>query len=577
MVVTPNRQLLEFSSFFEAVAESISENERGPRPPPEVPVALNAPSLLDSMRILLAEELRAHTNSVESKLELNASALLQLESERKWRTIAEEQVASLESKLELNANALSQLESERNLRALAEEQVASLESKLELNATALTQLESERIWQALAEEQVASLEGKLELNANALSQLESERNGRALAEEQVASLESKLELNENALLQFESERSFRALAEEQVASLESKLELSENALLQFESERNGRALAEEQVAILEGKLELNENARLTVEIELREQAETLALLRSQLSYINEQTQQVEHAHSQLKSEFEQLAVQCQRQQADIDVSRRELDEASCTNDELESKVNTLNARLTQASSAQGLHESEMDSMRVEFDRKLIENESELKRLLLAADELLRDERLRYSDLLAQLSGALSAEQAVTAVLKDDVLRLQAAAEVQATLEGQAQAQAQAEIASAAQAERVRLQTPSDAKKRAPAAFLEAFSSAQPAVIANVEQAPLARLSTAEIEREKHRLAVLSLGTEVAPAKLYFQLLPWQSLKTARISVAANDTGGSVSTLAAFAVATATQQAIDASRTGLSFEQAQVNS
>ena len=534
MVVTPNRQLLEFSSFFEAVAESISENERGPRPPPEVPVALNAPSLLDSMRTLLAEELRAHTNSLESKLELNANAL--------------------------------QLESERNGRALAEEQVASLKSKLELNANALSQLESERNWQAIAEEQVASLESKLELNANALSQLESERNGRVLAEEQVASLEGKLERNANALSQ-------------------------------LESERNGRALAEEQVASLEGKLELNENARHTVEIELREHAESLALLRSQLSHLSEHTQQVEYAHSKLKSEYEQLAVQCQRQQADIDASRRALDEALCTKDELESKVNTLNARLTQASEALGLYEKNMDSLRVEFSEKLQKNESELKRLLLAADELLRDERLHYRDHLAELSGALSAEQAVTAVLKDDVLRLQAAAEVQAALEGQAQAQAQAEIANAAQAqaeianaaqaERVRLQTLSEAqeqtpaKKRAPAAaFLEAFSSAPPVVIANAEQAPQApqaRLSAAEIEREKHRLAVLSLGTEVAPAKLYFQLLPWRSLKTVRISVAANDSGGSVSTLAAFAVATATQQAIDASRTGLSFEQAQVKS
>ena len=491
MVVTPNRQLLEFSSFFEAVAESISENERGPRPPPEVPVALNAPSLLDSMRTLLAEELRAHTNSLESKLELNA---------------------------------------------------------------------------------------------NALSQLESERNGRALAEEQVASLKSKLELNENALSQLESERNWQALAEEQVASLENKLELNENALLQLESERNLRALAEEQVAILESKLELNENARHAVEIELRVHAESLALLRSQFSHLSKHTQQVEHAHSQLKSEYEQLAVQCQRRQEDIDASRRELDEASCAKDELESKVNTLNARLSQASSAQGLYESNMDSMRIEFDRNLKENESKLKRLLLAADELLRDERLRYTDQLAELSGALSAEQAVTAVLKADVLRLQAAAEVQATLEGQAQAQAQAEIASAAQSVRVRLQTPSEtqeqtaAKKRAPAAaFLDAFSSAQPVVIANAEQAPLARLSAAEIEREKHRLAVLSLGTDVAPAKLYFQLLPWRSLKTVRVSVAANDSGGSVSTLAAFAVAAATQQAIDASRTGLSFEQAQVKS
>ena len=521
MVITPNRQLLEFSSFFEAVAESISENERGPRAPPEVPVALNGPSLLDSMRSLLAEELRAHTNSLEGKLELNANTLSQLESERNWRAIAEEQVASLEGKLELNANALSQLESERNLRALAEEHIASLESKLELNANAVSQLESERNWQALSEEQIASLESKLELNANALSQLE--------------------------------------------------------------SERNLRALAEEQVALLEGKFVFNENARLAVEIELREHAESLALLRSQLSHLSEHAQQVEHAHSQLKSEYEQLAVRCQRQQADIDASQRERDDVSCAKDELENKVNTLNAHLAQASSAQASYESNTDSMRIEFGLKLKENDSEFKRLLLAADELLRDERLHYTEQLAELSGALSAEQAVTAGLKDEAMRLHAAAEVQAMLEDQAQAQAQAEIASAAQADLVRVQTLSEAKeqtaakKRAPAAaFLEAFSNAQPALIANAEQAPLARLSAAEIEREKHRLAVLSLGTEVAPAKLYFQLLPWQSLKTARISVSANDAGGSVSTLAAFAVATATQQAIDASRTGLSFEKAQVN-
>jgi hypothetical protein len=903
MSITPQRQLLELGAFFEAVAEGISEGDRGvrPQPKPPQPAALDAPSLLDSMRAMMAEELRGH-----------AKVAPELEGERARRIIAEERVASLETKLERNDIALQQLESERTRRAVAEERVSSLESKLELGASALQQLESERTRRDFAEERVAGLESKLELGASALQQLESERTRRAVAEERVAGLESKLELGENerraletevrdqntalALLRSEFSRlnehaqqlerahselrsehtqiaatqssrqadldasqrerdaanAMRAELQSTIDALNARLtqagnthKLQENnmesvrikftrkledkeaelkrvqnvaderlqlaqqqaaaqlaqlmqahaqalnereraeaaALAAFEAKaqefaKAGIDDAAQSLALSEAQAEL---ARLQASSEAQEQAHAqamiaheraaeaelveseraaeaaLALLRSELKQLSEHVQEGELAHRQLQSEYAQIVAQQQARQADFDTSQRERSEALETQAELERTINSLNASLTQARDAQRLQESDIADLHREFDRKFQQQESELKQSLSAAEIRLTEAQQQFAAQLAELGEAhalaLAAEAALAsakatlqaqsqeyakselisavqaealASAENELARLQALNEQQdqvcallrselsqisahtqqlelahsqlrteyqqsiasspsqqmhllasqrerdeavaakAVLENTlktlnlrlAQSRneqslqesnmdslriefgrkfeenenqlkrlllaaddrlrdvqqksadqltelsdahalslaAQANALSAAQTEIARLQSliaaqEQGAKKRSSAAFLaELPSTPSIVVVANtvvatepspsLEQAPQvpqARLSAAEIEHEKHRLAVLSLGTAIAPAKLYFQLLPWQGLKTARISVAANDASESVGTLTAFAVATATQQAIDASNANISLKQAQVNS
>lgn len=322
---------------------------------------------------------------------------------------------------------------------------------------------------------------------------------------------------------------------------------------------------------------------------------------------------------ELEVDIEQHAAQKARYERQLSAALGERDAAQLKATELERAVAALNARALQHRDEFAALQSHGDSLRIEFGRQLEANEEELKRLLFAADERLRDAQEHATEHLDALDSLLNSERAqhVEALASELELHTQALASAHAAhaqaLSSEREAHAQAlasERANHAQvlaSERqlhaqalaeLRAQVQADASKKrsAPAAFLSALPvtaistpapvpaqveapklearSAQPAAVANSSEPAAAPPSAAEIEREKHRLAVLALGTEVAPAKLYFQLLPWQGLKATRVSVAASRQTSGSDSLTAFAAAAATRQAITSSRAHASVQLAE---
>ncbi len=711
MMTTPNSQLLELGAFFREVVEGIADSQAGRRPPPKAEMpTLDGAVLLDSMRAIVTEELQGLART-QPLLGSDDAALREAQAVAadSARRIEELELAHQQRELalrqQLHERYEEQLQAERSRQALVDERVITLENRLDVNETTRQSLESE-----LRERSDLLAVLRSELNHMHEQAQHLERNHALL----VGQIDEQTERDRQRQAEFDACQAQRdealrafALQEDTVAVLNAELEqarndrqsqqTSANSLrLEFEAkfeERESEALhmllAAEQRAREDRQTYIEQIHQLTEALDaeqlqnaqlkdailvLEAQAENASDVQafaaefqakdqqqqSELSELREALKAGQELAEQLQSELasvqtaavadaERLAEQLRVREEELQVKTAELDGAllgeHARTAELQAEIATLREALDSESAARAAdralleaqlsteqtltvqlqaniarleqeaqHRQQADDRRSELTQALDAERAQTARLkteilqfearVAAAAEantrMLAAVQELSSKQLLELGSALKSEQTLTAQLLADIQALEARSNEQDLALAQAQAAADAdrharlEAQAAAQAReqalieaRSQLQALNDqqeaSRKRASVGFLAGLgetppvdaspSAAQaaiaaapvaPAPVAAAVQAAVAPMSAVELEREQKRLAILSQSTDVATAKLYFQMLPWQGLKTSRISVAANERGDPSGTLAGFAVAAATQQAIDSS-------------
>jgi len=561
MAITTHSQIADFKAFFDAVSDGVTESGGGAylSAPAPSPTASTVPGLadlsvkLDSVRELV-EVLVKRLDSMQAQqpdeeLAVLGAAYARAEAQVQVSTalLAERDEAMAKLWQQMFETVDPLLEAERKLTVQAQARVVELQSQLDSQSPAQAGIDMDALRGLIVDAMRGNLGEQL------LPQVEMERSARVAAETRSE----------------ESSRRFEELqANQRQNDADLRRQLSEAFEPQMESERVRRAQSEERVVELEKRLELNEQARRSAEIDLRDQSESLSILRTELTHLSDNKQQLEWDIAQRSAATEHHEAMRLRLQAELDERNTAFEEVSQKNSRLELLFSEIGLQLTQQKNENVTLGRTVDSLRIDFGKKLEERsreveamgalETELRGLLQSAESKATDEQARHAENLKELNVKLAAERELNeaAVIKLREYEIQ-----------QPTADAAKLKQGAAQAPEFLAALPKPVIRVVPATTvlateLQILSLPSETKVTNF--APVTRVSTETIAREKSRLAVLALGTSVAPAKLYFQSVPWSGLSATTVSVDAVAFGDAENSLTSFAVATATQQAIDAS-------------
>jgi|GEM_PF-2130917 len=561
MAITTHSQIADFKAFFDAISDGVTESGGGAYLPAPSPTASTVPGLadltvtlnsvrelvealvkrLDSMQVLQPDEELAALGAAYARAEAQVQVSTALLAER------DESMAKLWQQMFETVDPL--LEAERKLTVQAQAQVAELQSQLESRSSGLSGIDMAELRALITDAVTVNLGEQLPL------QIEIERSARMSAETRAE--ESARRLEELQSNQRQNDADFRR-------------QVAEAYEPQVESERARRAQCEERIVDLEKRLELNEHARRSAEIDLRDQSESLSILRTELAHLSEHKQQLEWESAQRNAANEHHEAMRLRLQAELDERHSALEEAQRNNTRLEVSFSEIGMQLTQQKNENVVLGRTVDGLRIDFGKKLEERskeaetmgalEAELRRLLQSVETRASAEQISHADNIKELNARLADERELNEAA---VIKLREY-DAQLSTEGATRAKL-----SSGQAPEFLSSLPKSVARVAPLTLAPApesdpFNLSLASQTKAVNFAPVARVSAEAMVREKARLAVLALGTAVAPAKLYFQSVPWAGLAVTTVSVDAVDFGDAENSLASFAVATATQHAIDAS-------------
>jgi len=520
MSITSSRQLVELKGFFEAVSDGIAESDRDLRVEAAVDIEIPADFDWQDLEVpLTVNELMVH---VEPPSTPAAPATVQPEWDERPLLLLENVTAEVLQARAPDKPSAVPAESPPTDWLASIRAVLTEELRLHFNATQAPQLELERA-------------------AKAKNQAQQEDAARRYEELELAFRQSESAIKQEYALRYEA---------------------------QLAAECAHRIKAEERGVELEMKLVEDEAERRSLEIDLRDHTESLSVLRSELGHLSERKQQLEWESTQLKASMEQHENQAARDGANLEALSQESARQTAFLDTREQDLLQLRAELGIAQVQCQTMQQDIDSLRIEFGRKLEERrresdetrgrEADLKAQLAEFKARLHSELAEHSQQLEVLTRDLAAErdQAELKEAELESLRKQQAATKQ--LSAAPSQPRDAFLAALPQA-------PSAALVQQAAALPEPAPINLPPVLEAAPAERIARPSAEQIERERNRLQVLALGTERAPAKLYFQAIPWDGLATpAALAIAASEAGAESNTLTAFVVGLATRQAVDAS-------------
>ena len=584
--ITTRSQIADFKAFFDAVSDGVTESDGGTLLPAPTPVSASASSVvpgladltvtldslrqqvealmtrLDSMQILQSNAEIAARGALDARGTADARAEAEARVAAELRAERDESMARLWQQMFETVDPL--LEAERKLSVQAQTRATELELQLENRSAMASGIDMDALRDLITDAVRGHLGDQL------LPQVEIERSARVAAETRAE--ESARRLEELQSNQRQNDADLRR-------------QLAQTYEPQIESERTRRAQCEERIVELEKRLELDEQARRSAEIDLRDQSESLSILRTELAHLSEHKQQLEWESAQRNAATEQHEAMRLRLQAELDEQRSALEEAQRTITHLQASLSEVNLHLTQQKNENVALGRTVDGLRIDFGKKLEERskeveamgalETELRQALQAAAAKATADRTSYTDNLNELNAKLAVERELNAAaaIKLEQYETQLAAENAAKATARPTATSAGQIPEFLDAlPRSEIRTALPTATSAPTPFNIISASEIP----TTKAAPAPRISAEAMAREKARLAILALGTAAAPAKLYFQSVPWTGLAVATVSVEAVEFGDAKSSLASFAVATATQQAIDASHSIHSSNSSRIN-
>jgi hypothetical protein len=366
-------------------------------------------------------------------------------------------------------------------------------------------------------------------------------------------------------------------------------QLRELYLPQIEQERELRARAEQRVRELE--------------LELRENGETLVVLRSELDHLGARNARLDLMLEEARAELRSLRdsqrlqdAQFQEQQAHLQAARAQLRDAAEREETLRSEATSAKASLAKAL-------KEIESLRIEMGKLLQQRQQDAELMSAREDELreLRSERMRQAEAVqaaqalvaelraenAELRGQLDAWFAERAASETTMASLRTElAQARKELEGlrATVTAATPPMASVAKADGFLQGIPEEpwpaqttpvpgpileSEKQAAALVgsMAAATGSQVTVTTDAAEVAEQPASAEDLERERKRLEILARPLNEVPAKLYFQAIPWEGPpRRLTIGVSRQTLGEDEDrALGSFAVAMATRQAIDSSQ------------
>jgi len=570
MAITTNSQIADFKVFFDAVSDGVTESSGNAYLPAIIPVPSSVPALvdltvaigavrelvdaltrrLDSMQVFHADEEVATRSVSDTRAEIDARISAALLAER------DESVAKLWKQMCETVDPL--LEAERKLSLQAQERANELQSQLDSRTSAVAGMDMEVLRDLIRDAVRGNLGEQL------LPQVELERSARVAAETRAE----------------ESSRRVEELQSNQRRNdVDLRRQVAEAYEPQLESERVRRAQCEERVCDLEQRLELNEQARRSAEVDLRDQSETLSILRNELAHLSEHKQQLERDSNQRNAATEHHEVLRLRLQAELDERNLAFEEARFAKTRLEGSLGEVELQLTQQKNENSVLGRTVDSLRIDFGKKLEERrkeaeamgalETELRGSLQSSQAAVIAQKLNHAEILNELNAKLAIERGLNEATS---IRLR-------QYETQSTTEYEKVKGSPAQAPDFLTALPKPVIRIAPSVGPAELDPPDKTLTSEAKGPNLvltARVSSEAMAREKARLAILALGTASAPARLYFQSVPWAGLAVNSVSVDAAEFANAESSLASFAVATATQHAIDASHSMHSSNSSRVN-